>query len=226
MITEKEFNLEKENLERTNLWLTENINSMEEKCSGIERKMAALKKETKFKYNSELESLQNIFYIQNKTLNNYMDIKDQPYFARLDFKERLRNFETFYIGKIGLSDEEWGDEIVVDWRAPIADLYYSGTKGEAYYESPIGIVKGELLLKRKFIIRSSELKDAFDEGIDSIILKSGENNDNALVDEFLIKNLEENTSSKLKDVVSTIQKEQNSIIRAEMNKPLVIQGYF
>ena len=118
--------------------------------------------------------------------------------------------------------------MVVDWRSPIADLYYSGVQGKASYEAPIGNIEGELLLKRKFIIKNQKLIDAFDEGINEIILNFNEENERngekALIDEFLKINLEENRGNKLKDIVSTIQKEQNDIIRADMYKPLIIQG--
>ena len=118
--------------------------------------------------------------------------------------------------------------MVVDWRSPIADLYYSGVQGKASYKAPIGNIEGELLLKRKFIIKNQKLIDAFDEGINEIILNFNEENErngeNALIDEFLKINLEENRGNKLKDIVSTIQKEQNDIIRADMYKPLIIQG--
>jgi DNA helicase-2/ATP-dependent DNA helicase PcrA len=114
----------------------------------------------------------------------------------------------------------------VDWRSPLADLYYSGTQGETFYESPSGKINGELLLKRKFLIKDENLIDAFDEGINQIILKAGIDNseESALMDEFLRINLEANVNHKLKDIVATIQKEQNDIIRAEKNKPLIVQG--
>lgn len=143
-------------------------------------------------------------------------------------REKLKDNESFYIGKVGLLDEEDKEEMVVDWRSPIADLYYSGVQGKASYKAPIGNIEGELLLKRKFIIKNQKLIDAFDEGINEIILNFNEENErngeNALIDEFLKINLEENRGNKLKDIVSTIQKEQNDIIRADMYKPLIIQG--
>ena len=142
---------------------------------------------------------------------------------RIDFREYKRDFESFYIGKFGLGDLENGDEKVIDWRAPIADLYYGGTFGEAYYRAPMGLINGELKLKRKFLIKNEGITDAFDEGVNEIILKSGIDG-TALMDEFLKINLEESVSSKLKDVVATIQKEQNEIIRSEKNKALIVQG--
>ena len=141
----------------------------------------------------------------------------------MDFREAKGQKESIYIGKQSISSSQDGEEIVVDWRTPVADLYYSGTGGEAYYKSPNGIVEGNLSLKRKFLFKEDSLKDVFDEGINEIILKSGlEEAD--LVDEFLKINLEESRGKKLKEVVATIQKEQNEIIRWPKNLPIIVQG--
>ncbi len=198
---------------------------MQKKEKNINNKINAIKKEVKGAYNYEVETLQNSLQMNTKNLADYKSSVSSPYFARIDFREKLKDTESFYIGKIGLLDEEDKEEMVVDWRAPIADLYYSGVQGKASYEAPVGNIEGELLLKRKFIIKNQKLIDAFDEGINEIILNfDGDNEENALIDEFLKINLEENRGNKLKDIVSTIQKEQNDIIRADMYKPLIIQG--
>lgn len=221
-IDKEEFKQEEKRLSETQTWLENQISSMNEKNEHLSTKISAVKKETGFKYNYELETLQNVYAMSNKTLHDYDEVMGQPYFARIDFAERLRFNESFYIGKIGLSDGKTGDEYVIDWRAPIADLYYSGTQGDASYWAPDGSIEGKLNLKRKFIIKNTLLEQAFDEG-DQIILKTGED-ENALVDEFLKINLEEQSGSKLKDVVATIQKEQNSVIRAPITQPVIIQG--
>ena len=219
----KEFKIEEKRLSDTHVWLENQISAMNDKNEHLLSKISAVKKEIGFKYNYELETLQNVYAMSNKTRSDYDEVMGQPYFARIDFAERLRFNESFYIGKIGLSDSKTGDEYVIDWRAPIADLYYSGTQGDVSYWAPDGNIEGKLNLKRKFIIKDTTLVQAFDEGIDQIILKTGEN-DNALVDEFLNINLEEQSGSKLKDVVATIQSEQNSIIRAPITQPVIIQG--
>ena len=225
-IESKEYEFEKEKLNLTNEWLNDEINIVEKNDEDLINKIASLKKQSSGKYNQELETHEKLYALTHKNIKNYSEAKEQPYFARLDFREYRREFEKFYIGKFALGDSKSGDEIVIDWRAPIADLYYSGTYGEAYYEAPIGIVNGELALKRKFLIKDRLLKDAFDEGINEIILKSsgGGAEGNALIDEYLRINLEESIGSKLKDVVATIQKEQNYIIRADKNRAIIIQG--
>lgn len=221
-----EFINEEKILQNTNNWMDKQLEKMEKNNIQLENKLAELKKQSKGAYSYDVETTTNLYNITSKILNNYKEVKDKPYFARIDFEEiTKRNKESFYIGKIGLMDEVSGEEVVVDWRAPIADLYYNSTSGRSYYEAPIGKIEGELLLKRKFVIKDRKLIDAFDEGIDQIILKSKSDEDgNTLQDEFLRINLEEGVNGKLKDIVATIQKEQNEVIRAERGKGLIVQG--
>ncbi|QAT40277.1 RNA polymerase recycling motor HelD [Clostridium sp. JN-9] len=223
-IDEKEFAIEKKRFDDTVTWIENEAEKIEKEDFELQNKVKELRKESKGRYSEELETKEKLYNITHKNFEKYIDAKSSPYFARIDFREYRRDVETFYIGKFGLGDIENGDEKVIDWRAPIADLYYSGTFGDCYYKAPKGVVSGELSLKRKFLVRDSKLKDAFDEGINEIILKSGDGNENALVDEFLRINLEESISTKLKDVVATIQKEQNEIIRADKNGALIVQG--
>lgn len=223
-IEPKEYLYEKEKLNDIKTWLKDEINVIESNNDLLKDKIANLKKQAKGKYNEELETTQKLYDITHKNLNTYSEAMPQPYFARVDFREYRKEKEKFYIGKFGLGDSKTGDEIIIDWRAPIADLYYSGTQGEAYYKAPIGVINGELSLKRKFLIKNGDLVDVFDEGINEIILNSAKEEGTALIDEFLKLSLEESISSKLKEVVATIQKEQNEIIRADKNGALIVQG--
>ena len=225
-IESKEFILEIDKLKNVKGWIDKETLIIEDSDVELKNKIAELKKEARGRYNEELETAEKLYEITHKNLNKFIESKEQPYFSRIDFREYKREQESYYIGKFGLGDSKTGEEVVIDWRAPIADLYYSGTQGEAYYQSPVGVINGELSLKRKFLIKDGELKDAFDEGINEIILKSGieSGEGNALIDEFLKINLEESVSNKLKDVVATIQKEQNSIIRANKNNAIIVQG--
>ncbi len=204
-------------------WVKDKITMLKERREKLETKVKELKKASRGSYNEELETIKSIYTIADKKYNNYNESTAQPYFARIDFREYKSQKESLYIGKFSLGDEESGEEIVIDWRAPIADLYYSGTQGESYYRSPVGIINGELFLKRKFLYKDDSIVDIFDEGINEIIIKSA-SGEEALVDEFLKINLEASTGKKLKDVVATIQKEQNDIIRAEKNIPIIVQG--
>ncbi|MBP1744257.1 MAG: superfamily helicase [Firmicutes bacterium] len=223
-IKEKDMKLEREKLADTLAWIESELERIEEDDQKLKKTIDEIRLGTKGRFSQELKVQEKLYDITHKNYEKYIEARDQPYFGRIDFREYKRSLETFYIGKFGLGDFTRGEEKVVDWRAPIADLYYSGTYGDSYYTAPQGVVSGDLSLKRKFIIKEGELIDAFDEGIHEIILNRGDAEGNALVDEFLKINLEESISTKLKDVVATIQKEQNEVIRAEKNKPLILQG--
>lgn len=148
-------------------------------------------------------------------------IVNEPYFGRLDFEEQGTNqMKPLYIGKVGVDREDYTDQpLVIDWRAPIASLFYSFTGGEgpAEYESPEGVVEGLVYLKRNIVIRQQILErvaDTYNRGSDQP----------AVSDEFLVYRLGENKDNKLRDIVSTIQAEQDRIIRAARNTALIIQG--
>ncbi|WP_439876357.1 HelD family protein [Bacillus mycoides] len=144
----------------------------------------------------------------------------EPYFGRLDFQEDGKeDVMPIYIGKVGVSDKDTMKPMVIDWRAPVASMFYSFTGGEelAFYHSPDGLVEGDVYLKRNISIRKRELERVVDTYVKG-------NEDVSHTDDFLLYRLGENKDNKLKDIVSTIQSEQNDIIRAERNLPLLIQG--
>ncbi|AQQ63433.1 MULTISPECIES: HelD family protein [Bacillus] len=144
----------------------------------------------------------------------------EPYFGRLDFQEDGKEeVMPIYIGKVGVSDMDTMKPIIIDWRAPVASMFYSFTGGDelAFYQSPDGLVEGDVYLKRNISIRKRELERVVDTYVKG-------NEDVSHADDFLLYRLGENKDNKLKDIVSTIQSEQNDIIRAERNLPLLIQG--
>lgn len=188
----------------------------------IAEKLSILTKESKGNYNQEKENTEKIYNLLKKEIENYEEALKCPYFGRVDFEEKLGIEEQIYIGKKGITSTAEGEEIVVDWRAPVADLYYSSTGGKAYYRAPVGVIEGRLNLKRKFLFNANSLEKIFDESINNIIIN--EESGSELVDEFLKINLEESRGKKLKEVVATIQKEQNDIIRWPKNLPLIVQG--
>lgn len=103
------------------------------------------------------------------------------------------------------------EQVVIDWRAPIADLYYEGRLGEAEYNCPAGKIHGEIKLKRQYFFKNGDLQDVMDIDITTN-------------DEMLQPFLSANSDTRLKNIISTIQAEQNKIIRADMWQPLVVQG--
>jgi DNA helicase-2/ATP-dependent DNA helicase PcrA len=145
-------------------------------------------------------------------LHNLESARSKPYFARVDFWEAGKTkTDRLYLGKMCLMRETDRELIIVDWRAPVANLYYEGRLGATKYLCPEGVIHGQLSLKRQFSIADAELQDIFDIDI-------------ATNDQFLQSYLGANADNRLKDIVSTIQAEQNRIIRAEMAVPLIIQG--
>jgi DNA helicase-2/ATP-dependent DNA helicase PcrA len=223
-IDKDEMLYEKKKLSNVLGWMENEILDIKLRNDNTKEKVSQLQKASKGSYSEELEIAKKLLEITQKNYNEYEEALEQPYFGRIDFREYKREKESYYIGKKGLMNKTKGDELVIDWRAPIADLYYSGTAGETYYKAPIGVISGNLELKRRFLIRNATLEDAFDDGINEIMLKGENDSENVLVDEFLRINLEESVSSKLKDVVATIQKEQNDIIRQSRNDTIIVQG--
>ncbi|WP_138495695.1 HelD family protein [Paenibacillus pinistramenti] len=141
----------------------------------------------------------------------------EPYFGRLDFEEKNGTRMPLYIGKNGVAGE--GDKpAVIDWRAPVASLFYSFTGGDsASYEAPEGLIEGLVYLKRNVLIRRQILERVVD-------TYNREGGGPAVSDEFLLYRLGENKDNRLRDIVSTIQAEQDQIIRAARNTALIIQG--
>ncbi len=136
---------------------------------------------------------------------------DSPYFARIDFRlAREEEAEAFYIGRFTFVDAA-GDMLIYDWRAPISGMYYDYEQGPASYEAPAGLVEGDMTLKRQFKIKNGVMEYALESSI-------------RINDEILQKELSNTSDQRMKNIVATIQKEQNRIIRSEESEVLVIQG--
>src|SRR5659263_192599 len=132
-IERKEIKFEEQRLCYTNEWLHKELSIIDKNNSELKHKIGELKKEARGRYNEELEMAEKLHLVTSKNLQKYTEAAPKPYFARIDFREFRREIEPYYIGKFGLGDITSGDEMIIDWRAPIADLYYSGTEGESYY---------------------------------------------------------------------------------------------
>ena len=135
----------------------------------------------------------------------------QAYFARLDFTPTGGTPETHYLGRWGVMETPAFDTVVVDWRSPVANLYYSGQLGQVSYDAPDGQVRGEMTLKRMLTVRDRELLALFDTGL-------------ASQDAYLQSVLGQVSSDKLREIVTTIQAEQNQVIRHPMRTSLIVQG--
>ena len=137
--------------------------------------------------------------------------ENKPYFARINFRNNEDGItEECYIGKVGVYDED-NNLITVDWRAPISSMYYDSNVGVASYLAPEGVIDGELLVKRQYDIEDK-------------VLKGFQDVDTVSNDEMLKPYLGVSADNRLKNIVSTIQAEQNDIIREKLYKNLIIQG--
>ena len=141
--------------------------------------------------------LQRLFRVQNK-----------PYFGSIRFKDN-EGEEDIYIGITHVEDKL--NYYVHDWRSPICSMFYDFETGPAYYKAPAGIIKGEITRKRQYIIEDAELKNIFD-------------NDLNISDSLLQEVLAEESSDKMKNIVNTIQEEQNKVIRNTKDKNLIVEG--
>ena len=151
-------------------------------------------------------------YIGTKKILDIRNVLSKPYFARIDFEEDGQNeVEKLYIGKISMIDSETKKPLIIDWRAPISNLYYEGNLGQSSYEVNDKTIEGNILLKRQYFIENKILEKILDV-------------DKTATDQLLQEALSGNADSRLKNIVATIQEEQNKIIRAPIDKPLIIQG--
>lgn len=138
--------------------------------------------------------------------------KASPYFGRVDFKaDEDSHAEQIYIGRAGVYDEASNRTVVIDWRTPVASLYYDALPGRAAYESVDGKIEGEMTCKRTYSIKNSVLEAYFDA-------------DTIANDELLQAYLAKSADAVLKDIVATIQADQNEIIRIDPRADVVVQG--
>lgn len=207
-----EYSTEKEKLNEMCRKIDGEITMLEERVNYYEKKTEGIRKTSNGGFVTEFEMASHMFEIHSKKLLEYKRSYDKPYFGRIDFQKLdSKEKESFYIGKTSLLNKEDKKMLIIDWRAPISGIYYSGELGEAMYRSPDGLVIGELSLKRQYEIQDRKLINIFDKGLTPM-------------DEFLQKALWEKKDNRLKDIVMTIQSEQNDIIRAERNKVIIVQG--
>ncbi len=146
-----------------------------------------------------------------ENLAKYQKLKSMPYFGRVDFVEDDEELEQVYIGYYNLMDDETYDVLVYDWRAPISSVFYNADLGRVGYEAPCGTIEGEILLKRQYQIAKGKLQFYFD-------------SNTTIIDSILKETLGKNVSDRMRNIVETIQQEQNDIIRNKQNDLLIVQG--
>ena len=147
-----------------------------------------------------------------KTRGRLEKMLDSPFFGSVTFQfEGEEEEETFYIGIGNFSERRGLAPLIHDWRAPVSSLFYDYDKGPASYEAPGGMLEGEVLSKGQYKIRGGHMIYEFE-------------SDFKIDDDILKEELGKNGDVKLKNIIRTIQKEQNAIIRNTKDKVMIIQG--
>ena len=151
-----------------------------------------------------------VFFLEQKAkkFKKLYSIQNKPYFARIDFKTGS-NLDEIYIGITNV--EKNLNYYVYDWRSPICSMFYDCGVGSASYDSPDGKIEGKITLKRQYQINNGKLDNVFDTTIN-------------IDDDVLQSVLKENSSDHMKNIVNTIQQEQNVVIRDDKTNNLIVQG--
>lgn len=166
-----------------------------------------------FKYEKNSDTLTLFSDMYSRILKNLEKNIYSPYFAKIKYTDNNENKEeTLYIGKVGFSSLDGENEYIIDWRAPISQLYYNSKIGKCSYTSLDNTFYGVLSLKRQFDLKDGNISAFYDH--DDLISN----------DEFLKPYLTTSADNRLKSIVSTIQSEQDCIIRQPLYKNIIVQG--
>lgn len=158
-----------------------------------------------------LTERENDWQHAERRLDILAKMEKKPYFARIDFQESTAaKVETIYIGLGSFADRP-DNFLIYDWRAPISSIYYEGHLGDVSYQTPGGTQTVNVTLKRQFLVANGKILTVFD-------------TDETVGDQMLLEALGENADTKMKSIVTTIQQEQNKIIRDTKAKLLFVQG--
>lgn len=144
-------------------------------------------------------------------LEVYRRLKEKPYFGKISFAFAGEAAEDYYIGFHALYDPEACESLVLDWRSPLASLYYEGDLGEAEVAAPSGLLRGHLYRKQMLVIHRGELRLVADY-------------DREMADEVLREMLSHASSEKMQDIVATIQKQQNQVIKKPLGESFLLLG--
>lgn len=219
-LREKDMKLEKTNLRNTSKEISNQLDVLGKEIHVKEEELTEFKKvlwEDKGSIDSvemrtglmasEMEA--NFMLMRMEYYKKLLKVQYAPYFGRIDFKEEGEDVRPVYIGLANVQKDL--NYLVYDWRSPISSLFYDYGIGPCMYEAPDGEIKGYMSLRRQYKIENKNLIRVFD-------------NDLNVVDECLQEVLSESSSEKMKNIVNTIQGEQNEIIRNVSNKHLIVQG--
>ena len=218
-LSEDEFQKEKHHLELTTKLLREQISTLAQDLYDNEEKQQEFKKfiwdtradldptEMKTIMSNNDQEIDNL-EMKAKYYKKLYKIQNSPYFAKIVFEDD-ESLKNIYIGLTYLTKDN--ENVIYDWRSPIASIFYDYESGDAQYSAPGGIIKGYLHNKRQFTIEDSKIKRVFDSKLN-------------VQDEMLQEVLANKASEYMKNIVNTIQTEQNAIIRNIKDKNLIVQG--
>ena len=218
-LSEEEFQKEKLHLELTIKLLRNQISTLAQDLYDNEEKQQEFKKfiwdtrsdldptEMKTIMSNNDQEIDNL-EMKAKYYKKLYKIQNSPYFAKIVF-ESDEGTQDIYIGLTYLTDKN--ENIIYDWRSPIASIFYDYEPGKVSYEAPMGIIHGYLHNKRQFTIEDAKIKRVFDSKLN-------------IQDELLQEVLASKTDEYMKNIVNTIQSEQNTIIRNVKDKNLIVQG--
>lgn len=139
-----------------------------------------------------------------------MKLRESPYFGRIDF-ETGDERSPIYIGIYTFFDETARANLIYDWRAPISSMFYDFELGDAWYTTPSGKVEGKLVLKRQYQIRDGKMDFMIENSV-------------SILDDVLQQELSKSSDDRMKNIVATIQRDQNAVIRNETARVMIIQG--
>ncbi|MEX2600652.1 MAG: UvrD-helicase domain-containing protein, partial [Balneolaceae bacterium] len=194
-----------ENVSRTARELQEQKNYLYENKTGMD---AAEKASVKQAVNMQAISGEAAVAYKKRLLK----LMKTPYFGRIDFEEKgSRQPSPVYVGIHSFFDEEENENLIHDWRAPVSGMFYDYEPGEASFEAPSGTKEGRIIRKRQYRIRDGELEMMLESGL-------------YIRDDVLQKELGRSANDKMKNIVATIQRDQNAVIRDETSPVLIIQG--
>ena len=218
-LSDEELKKEQKHLELTTELLRQNISALAQDLYDNEEKQQEFKKyvwDTKAELDptemktilsnndKEIEDLE----MKAKYYKKLYKIQNSPYFGKITYEDDEGKNDIY----IGLTYLTKGDEnVIYDWRSPISSIFYDYEQGDCQYEAPGGIMKGYLHNKRQFTIEDAKIKHVFDSKL-------------TIQDEMLQEVLSRKNNDHMKNIVNTIQSEQNAIIRNVKDKNLIVQG--
>lgn len=220
-LSEKELQQEKDYLDNCTKLIKDYLSELGQDLYEKEEKIQEFKKyiwDNKSQLDpTELKSLMSDNDIEvflamekGKYFQKLYKIQSSPYFGSIVFEEDQEKEKNIYLGITHLEDKN-KNYLIYDWRAPISSLFYDYEIGKCSYKAPSGFISGNLKRKRQYKIENGKIKHIFDNSI---------NIDDSLLQEVLSKD----SSDKMKNIVNTIQQEQNKIIRNVEDKNLIVQG--